>query len=81
MWTIATTCKPFEGLAARIQRNALSSWARISPRPEVLVLGDEPGVAEICQRLGFRQVTDIERNEFGTPIVSGLFERAGEGTG
>lgn len=72
--TIGTTCKPFRGAAERIQRNALASWVHLAPRPEVIVFGDEPGVAEICAELGARQVPGIERSEAGTPLVSALVE-------
>lgn len=74
--SIATTCKPFRGDAARIQRNALASWANLSPRPEVLVFGDEPGVAEACAEFGARQVPKVERSTAGTPLLSGLVEGA-----
>ncbi|MFQ5699085.1 MAG: hypothetical protein ACE5IL_12465 [Myxococcota bacterium] len=74
--TIATTCKPFRREVARIQRNALASWLRLSPRPEVLVFGDEYGVAETCTALGARHLPRVERSDAGTPIVSGLMEAA-----
>ena len=44
--TLFTTCKPFEGKAARVQRNALRSWA-LGPACDVVVFGDEPGVREM----------------------------------
>ncbi|MCG8592437.1 MAG: class I SAM-dependent methyltransferase [Proteobacteria bacterium] len=74
--TLVTTCKPFQGRSTRIQRNALASWAAIEPRPEILVVGNEPGVAETCLALGLRQVPDVERTESGTPVLSGLVEVA-----
>jgi 2-polyprenyl-3-methyl-5-hydroxy-6-metoxy-1,4-benzoquinol methylase len=74
--TLCTTCKPLRGRAAVSQGNALRSWARLGPGVEVVVLGDEPGVAEICAELGFRCVPEIPRNAWGTPVVSGLFELA-----
>jgi|GEM_PF-956803 len=74
--TLATTCKPFRGATASIQRNALASWAAIRPRPEILVIGDEPGVAETCLELGLRQIPEVERSEYGTPLLPGLLVAA-----
>ncbi len=74
--TLFTTCKPFEGKFALIQRNALRSWKSLHPACEVIVFGDEPGVRECCEELGFRQIADVPRNEYGTPLLDGLFEAA-----
>ncbi len=74
--TLFTTCKPFKGEAARLQRNALRSWSRLRPRPEILVFGDEAGVEEICAEIGARQIREIERTEAGIPTLSSLVEGA-----
>jgi hypothetical protein len=76
MLTIFSTCKPFRDHFAIIQRNAITSWTLLRPKPEIILFGDEEGVAEICQELGLRHVPEIARNEFGTPLVSDLFEKA-----
>jgi hypothetical protein len=74
--TLFTTCKPFEGPFALIQRNALRSWKRLDPACEVIVLGDEPGARECCEELGFRHLPVVSRNEYGTPLLNGLFAAA-----
>jgi hypothetical protein len=76
MLTIFSTCKPFHGHFAIIQRNAITSWTLLRPRPEIILFGDEEGVAEICAELGLRHVPEIARNEFGTPLLNDLFEKA-----
>jgi hypothetical protein len=76
MLTIFSTCKPFRGHFAIIQRNAITSWTLLRPRPEIILFGDEEGVAEICAELGLRHVPEIARNEFGTPLLNDLFEKA-----
>jgi len=76
MLTIFSTCKPFRGHFAIIQRNAITSWTLLRPKPEIILFGDEEGVAEICQELGLRHVPEIARNEFGTPLLNDLFEKA-----
>lgn len=75
MLTIFALPKPFKGHFGIIQRNAISQWARLRPRPEILLFGDEEGTAEIAQELGLRHIPDVKRNEYGTPLLSDLFEK------
>lgn len=74
--TLFTTCKPFKGEFKTIQANALGSWARLRPHCEVIVFGDEDGVAEACKQFGFRHMSTVPRNDYGTPLLNGLFESA-----
>lgn len=76
MLTIFAIPKPFRGHSNLIQRNAITSWTRVSPRPEVLLFGDEEGTAAFARELGVRHEPEVARNEFGTPLVSDLFARA-----
>jgi len=77
MLTIFACPKPFtDPHIAIIQRNAITSWTLLRPKPEIILFGDEPGTSEICQELGLRHVPEIARNEFGTPLVSDIFEKA-----
>ena len=68
--------KPFRGSTATMQRNAIASWSALLPRPEVLLFGDEEGVADAARDLGARHMPEISRNEFGTPLLDDLFARA-----
>lgn len=76
MLTIFTTPKPFEGHVGVIQRNAIGSWAHLHPECEVILLGDEPGAAEMARELGVRYEPGIRRNEWGTPLLDSIFSRA-----
>jgi hypothetical protein len=76
MFTLFALPKAFSGHTAVIQRNALGSWVRLRPHAEVVLFGDDAGVAEAARQFGVRHVPTIVRNEFGTPLVSDLFERA-----
>lgn len=67
--------KAFQGNNALIQKNAILSWTQLRPRPEIILFGEEEGIAEICQQLDLRYVPKVSRNEFGTPLVNGLFSR------
>lgn len=77
MLTIFACPKPFtDPHIAIIQRNAITSWTLLRPRPEIILFGDEPGVAEICEQLGLTHVPEVERNEYGTPLLNDIFEKA-----
>jgi hypothetical protein len=74
--TLFATPKRFRGHIATIQRNAIASWAHLTPRPEILLFGDEEGAAEIAAELGLRHFPEVARNEFGTPLLDDLFRKA-----
>lgn len=70
--------KPFKGHIGVIQRNAITSWTRLSPRPKIFLFGEEEGTAQIAEELGLSHLHDIKRNEFGTPLLGDLIKRARE---
>ena len=74
--TIFATPKKFEGHIALIQRNAITSWTRMNPKPEVILFGTEPGTSEIAAEFGLRHVASVKCNDWGTPLVSDLFAQA-----
>jgi len=74
--TLFATCKPFLDHFGIIQRNALRSWKSFCPPCEVIVFGDETGVRESCEELGFRQVPKVNRTALRTPLLSDLFQQA-----
>jgi hypothetical protein len=76
MLTLFAIPKNFCGPIATIQRNAIASWTRLTPRPEILLFGDEEGAAEISRELGLRHIPEVARNEFGTPLLGDLFRQA-----
>ena len=76
--TVFTTAKPFAGHSAIIQRNALRSWSLLEPRPEILLMGDEEGYQEAATDVGAVRILDLERNEFGTPLLSGIIRSGRE---
>jgi len=47
----------------------------LRPTPDVIVFGDEDGIAEACVELGVRHVPRVERNEFGTPLLNDVFAK------
>lgn len=76
--TIFTTPKPFDGHTGMIQRHAIRSWLRLAPAVEVLVGGDDQGVAEACDELGAVHLGALRRSPSGTPRLDDLFARAHE---
>lgn len=77
MLTVFTVPKPFDGLVATIQRNALRSWLDL-PDCRVIICGDEPGAREVARAFGIEQIRDVATNEFGTPLLSSVFPLAEE---
>ena len=74
--TIFTAPKPFtDGHIATIQRNAIRSWLSLG-EVEVLLVGDEAGMAEVASQYGIRQLAEVDCNENGTPLVSSIFDLA-----
>src|SRR5712691_9090902 len=76
MLTIFALPKRFRGHFGVIQRNAISQWARLRPRPEILLFGNEEGTGEIALELGVRHIPEMKCNEYGTPLLSDLFAKA-----
>ncbi|MEJ2014002.1 MAG: hypothetical protein P8X64_17470 [Anaerolineales bacterium] len=59
-----------------IQRNAVRSWLALGEQVEVLLMGDEPGLAEAASSLGVRLIPITDRGESGAPRISALFATA-----
>ncbi len=78
MLTIFGCPKPFRGLTAIHQHNSIQSWKNLHPDLQVILVGDEEGVAQTSRELGVTHVPECERNEFGTPLVSWVFAQARE---
>jgi hypothetical protein len=72
MLTILSIPKAFRGHVAKIQRNAFRSWTLLSPTPEIIIVGDDEGAAEACSDFGLRHFPNVERSEYGTPMVDSL---------
>jgi hypothetical protein len=72
---IFTAPKPFTNPhIALIQRNAIYSWLNLGPQVEVILLGEEAGLAEFAAQCGARHIPAVARNANGTPLVSSMFD-------
>ncbi len=81
MITLFSVPKPMEGEFARLQANAVGSWRALGPEVEILLLGDERGVAECARRFGARHIPRIARSDLGTPRVDDIFAQAERAAG
>jgi hypothetical protein len=76
--TFFSAPKPFtDPHIALIQRNAIQSWTLL-PDVEVILLGEEAGLAEAARELGVKHIPNVARNESGTPLISSMFQLARE---
>jgi hypothetical protein len=76
MLTLFSIPKPFVGHIGVIQRNALSSWVRLCPGVQVVLLGNEEGIAAAAREAGAEHIPEVDRTEYGTPVVSSAFAKA-----
>ena len=75
--TIFSAPKPFtDPHIATIQRNAIQSWQHLGDQVDVLLVGEEPGLADVAKEFGVRLLTEVDRNEKGTPLVNSIFDLA-----
>src|SRR6185503_2080929 len=76
--TLFSSPKPFtDPHIAMIQRNAIKSWTLL-PDVEIILLGEETGLAEAARELGVKHIPNVARNESGTPLISAMFQLAQE---
>jgi len=76
MLTLFSIPKAFAGQSAIAQDNAIGSWIRLQPNCEVILFGDDPGVAEAAARFGARHEPQLARTPESTPILNDVFARA-----
>jgi glycosyltransferase involved in cell wall biosynthesis len=71
--TLFAIPKAFEGHVAIIQRNAIESWTKLQPKPEIILFGNDPGVAEIALEFKLRHVPNVNCTPQGTPLLNDVF--------
>ena len=76
--TLFSAPKPFtDPHIVTIQRNAIKSWTLL-PDVEVILLGEETGLAETARELRVKHISSVARNTNGTPLISSMFQLARE---
>jgi hypothetical protein len=76
MLTLFSIPKPFVGHVGVIQRNALGSWIRVGRDIQVILIGNDRGIAEAAREAGAEHTPDVERTKYGTALVSSAFSTA-----
>src|SRR3989344_8105736 len=76
MLTIFASPKAFRGHFAIIQENAILSWTKIKPKPEIILFGGDKGVDQIAKKYRVKHIAAVKKNEKGTPILSDIFNKA-----
>ena len=75
--TIFTAPKPFTNPHINtIQRNAIQSWQHLGSDVDVILVGEEDGMADVADEYDVLHLPNVSRNEWGTPLVSSIFEMA-----
>jgi len=72
-FTLFTCPKAFAHDFHDIQYTALQSWVALGV--EVILIGNDPGVAQAAETLKVQHVPPVERNGWGTPLVSDIFAK------
>jgi hypothetical protein len=76
--TLFSAPKPFTNPhIAMIQYNAIKSWTLL-PDVEVILLGEEEGLAEIAKELGVKHIPQVACNRSGIPLIASMFQLARE---
>ncbi len=74
--TIFSAPKPFTNPHIRtIQRNAIHSWTQLD-EVDVILIGDEPGMADVAAEFRVTHLPEVARTAQGTPLVSSIFALA-----
>ena len=71
--TIFTTCRPLLREFHHIQINAVQSWTKLVPEPEIIVVGDEEGTDWLTANLGVKRIFSVSRNHWGIPYLASLW--------
>jgi len=75
--TIFSAPKPYtQEHIAIIQRNAVKSWLALGDEVEVILIGEEEGLAQEAKALGVTHLPEVQRNALGTPLLSSIFSLA-----
>jgi len=74
MITIFSNPRPFTGPFKVLQYNAIRSWVHLHPQVQIILFEDEEGTTrEVANTLNTQYVSGVSVNEFGTPLIDGVF--------
>lgn len=76
MITFFSIPRAFVGEFDALQLMAVKSWESAVPGCQVVLMGSDEGVREVCFENGWQHIPALPRNSYGTPLVSGAFHIA-----
>jgi beta-arabinofuranosyltransferase len=68
--------KPFIGEDKENNERAIKSWLRLSPKPQVTLLGHETGYYEAAEEFGLNIEKRVDKNFLGVPLFNSMLQRA-----
>lgn len=72
--SIFTSMKPnTDDTTTRAQRNAVRSWLQLKPTPQIIIIGDDAGIPEICSEFGLRWLPDLAHTSSDRKSTRDLF--------
>ncbi len=73
--TIFAIPKAFNSHIEIIQRNAIQSWTKLNPTPEIILFGEEEGTKSIANELGLIHIPNVKTNDQKTPLLNDVFNQ------
>jgi hypothetical protein len=76
MISILSSFKPFRGDAAPLQTGSLLNWRSLGEDLEIILYGDEEGVADQARKYGATHIPNILSSPRGVPRFDAIAEHA-----
>lgn len=76
MLTIVATARAFYNHHALIQRNAIQSWLALTPKCEIILIGDDPGTKAVADEYHIAHKPDIAYNGSGLKLMDSFLDIA-----
>jgi hypothetical protein len=73
--TLFAIPKAFDGPAGLIQQNAVASWVALGAELQIVLVGDDPGIAEAAREAGVEHLPTVARSDHGTPRLDDALAR------
>lgn len=67
-----STMKPMLDEFITEQTNAVLSWKQLRLKPEIIIFGDDKGVAEFCTTHGIKNVSVVKKNYKDVPLINDI---------
>lgn len=78
MLTIVSTCKPLTGEFYTEHYNAIMSWKNLRIKPNIIIVGNDAGVAEFCAQHNIKHIPEVRKLNNKRPLVNDIIKKAYE---